>query len=111
MDLPRRAFGLKLGLMLGLTFLLGYFWLLFIYSQGEFFLKFSSFFFGYTFFSLGAIIGFFWAFVYGFFFGDFLAWLYNTISIMIYVNKSPYVWIEFKQNSLCETWWLCAFVA
>jgi hypothetical protein len=36
---------------------------------------------------VGALIGFFWAFIYGFFFGVFLAWLYNIISRMIYSNR------------------------
>ena len=87
MDLRRRAYGLAFGLMLGLSFLLGNYWLLFIDSQGDFFSKFSSFFFGYTFSWLGALVGFFWAFVYGFFFGVFLAWLYNSISRMIYSDR------------------------
>lgn len=86
MDLRRRAFGLALGTMLGLSFLLGNFWLLIIDSQGDFFSKFSSFFFGYSFTWMGAFVGFFWAFVYGSFFGVFLAWLYNIISVKIYRN-------------------------
>jgi len=86
LDLRRRAFGLALGTMLGLSFLLGNFWLLIIDSQGDFFSKFSSFFFGYSFTWMGAFVGFFWAFVYGFFFGVFLAWLYNIISVKIYRN-------------------------
>jgi hypothetical protein len=86
LHLRRRAFGLALGTMLGLSFLLGNFWLLFIDSQGDFFSKFSSFFFGYSYTWLGALIGSFWAFVYGFFFGVFLAWLYNFISVKIYRN-------------------------
>lgn len=86
MDLRRRAFGLALGTMLGLSFLIGNFWLLIIDSQGDFFSKFSSFFFGYSFTLMGAFVGFFWAFVYGFFFGVFLAWLYNIISVKIYRN-------------------------
>jgi hypothetical protein len=86
LDLRRRAFGLALGTMLGLSFLLGNFWLLIIDSKGDFFSKFSSFFFGYSFTWMGAFVGFFWAFVYGFFFGVFLAWLYNIISVKIYRN-------------------------
>lgn len=84
MDLRRRAFGLALGIVLALLFLVGNYWLLFIDSQGEFFSKFSSFFFGYSFTWLGALIGTFWAFVYGFFIGVALAWLYNIISRIIY---------------------------
>jgi hypothetical protein len=84
MDLKRRAFGLALGTMLGLFFLIGTWWLLIINSQGDFFSKFSSFFFGYTFTWLGALVGFFWGFIYGFFFGVFLAWLYNIYSKVIY---------------------------
>lgn len=84
MDLRRRAFGLALGIVLALIFLVGNFWLLFIDSQGDFFSKFSSFFFGYSFTWLGALIGAFWAFVYGSIIGAVFAWLYNIISRMIY---------------------------
>jgi len=70
MDLRRRAFGLALGIVLALMFLAGNYWLLFIDSQGDFFSKFSSFFFGYSFTWLGALIGTFWAFDYGFSIGD-----------------------------------------
>ena len=87
MDLRRRAFGLALGLMIGLTFLMGNICLLIIDSQEDFFAGFSPFFFGYSFTWLGALVGFFWAFVYGFFFGVFLAWLYNFISTIIYSNR------------------------
>jgi len=86
MDLRRRAFGLALGIVLALIFLVGNYWLLFIGSQGDFFSKFSSFFFGYSFTWLGALIGSFWSFVYGFCIGVALAWLYNSISRMIYRN-------------------------
>ncbi len=86
MDLRRRAFGLALGILLALMFLVGNYWLFFIDSQGDFFSKFSSFFFGYSFTWLGALIGSFWSFVYGFFIGVALAWLYNVISRMIYRN-------------------------
>lgn len=86
MDLRRRAFGLALGIVLALMFLVGNYWLLFLDSQGDFFSKFSSFFFGYSFTWLGALVGSFWSFVYGFFIGVVLAWLYNIISRMIYRN-------------------------
>ena len=84
MDLRRRAFGLALGTMLATSFLLGNYWLLLIDSQGDFFSKFSSFFYGYSFSWLGALVGAFWAFVYGFSFGVFLAWIYNAVSRIIY---------------------------
>lgn len=84
MDLRRRAFGLALGTMLSISYLLGNYWLLIIDSQGDFFSKFSSFFYGYSFSWLGALVGAFWAFIYGFFFGVFLAWIYNLVSRVIY---------------------------
>lgn len=86
MDLRRRAFGLALGIILGGLFLIGNFWLLLIDSQGDFFSKFSSFFYGYSFSWAGAFIGAFWTFIYGFFIGVALAWLYNIISRLIYRN-------------------------
>lgn len=87
MDLKRRAFGLALGTMIGLSVFLGTCWLLIIDSQGDFFSKFSSFFFGYSFTWFGAFVGFFWGFVYGFFFGAFWAWLYNIFSRSIYSTR------------------------
>jgi len=87
MDLRRRAFGLALGLMVGLFFSLTTCWLLLIDSNGVSFSKLSLLFFGYTLSWLGAFVAFFWGFVYGFFFGVFLAWLYNIISRMIYSNR------------------------
>jgi hypothetical protein len=87
MDLKRRAFGLALGTLLGLSVFIGTCWLLIIDSQGDFFSKFSSFFFGYSITWLGAFIGFLWGFVYGFFFGGLLAWLYNIFSRVIYSNR------------------------
>ena len=87
MDLRRRAFGLALGLMFGILILFANLWLLLIDSQGDFFSKFSSFFYGYSFSWLGAVVGFFWGFVYGFFFGVALAWIYNIFSRLIYKNR------------------------
>ena len=84
MDLRRRAFGLALGTMLGLSVLIGTWWLLIIDSQDDFFSKVPSFFWGYSFTWFGAFVGFFWGFIYGFFFGVFLAWLYNIYSRLIY---------------------------
>lgn len=40
MDLRRKAFGLALSIVLVLMFLVGNYWLLFIDSQGDFFLSF-----------------------------------------------------------------------
>jgi hypothetical protein len=87
MDLRRRAFGLALGLMFGLLILFANLWLLLIDSHGDFFSKFSSFFYGYSFSWLGAVVGFFWGFVYGFFFGVALAWIYNIFSRLIYKSR------------------------
>jgi hypothetical protein len=87
LDLRRRAFGLALGIMVGLFFSLTTCWLLLIDSQGDSFPKLSLLFFGYSFSWVGALIAFFWGFVYGFFFGTFLAWLYNIISRMIYNRR------------------------
>ena len=87
MDLRRRAFGLALGTMLGLSVFTGTCWLLIIDSQGNFFSKLSSFFFGYSFTWLGAFVGLFWGFVYGFLFGVLLAWIYNIYSRIIYIRR------------------------
>ncbi|MDP2363594.1 MAG: hypothetical protein Q8M94_07475 [Ignavibacteria bacterium] len=69
MDLKKRAFGLALGTMLGLFFLIGIWWFIIFDSQGGLFSELPAF---------------FWGYVYGFFFGVFLAWLYNLFGRIIY---------------------------
>jgi len=84
MKLRRRALGLSLGVIFGLTVLIGTWWLMLARSDAIIFSKLSTFFFGYSLTVLGSFIGLFWGFVYGFGIGFLLAWFYNSFCSMIY---------------------------
>lgn len=77
MEIRKRALGLSLGLIWGLTILLGTWWLLIFGHKGEIMSKLSLFYFGYSFSWGGAVIGFLWGFVDGFIAGVLIAWFYN----------------------------------
>jgi hypothetical protein len=84
MDLRRRAFGIALGIMNSLVFLLINYWLLFIDAQAEVLTIFSKIFYGYTFSWVGTLIGTVSVFFFSFLLGVFLAWIYNLLSRLIY---------------------------
>ena len=87
MELRRRAFGLALGLIFGLTILITSWWLMLARSEAFIYARISTFFFGYSLTVLGSFIGFFWGFVYGFGIGFLLAWLYNSFCRLIYESR------------------------
>jgi len=80
MELRKRAFGVAIGVLLGLTILLGTWWILIFGAQGQKFANISIFFRGYTVTWGGGIIGFFWGFVFGFVAGFIIAWIYNLVN-------------------------------
>lgn len=87
MELRLRAFGLSLGMVLGLAMLLMT-W--FFVSQGlsdEYFSKLQVLFIGYSISWGGGLIGFIWGFILGFIGGVLIAWLYNKFSKMLYKNE------------------------
>lgn len=87
MELRLRAFGLSLGMVLGLAMLLMT-W--FFVSQGlsdEYFSKLQVLFIGYSISWTGGIVGFIWGFILGFVGGVLIAWLYNNFSKMLHKNK------------------------
>jgi len=84
MELRRRALGLSLGIMFGLTVLLGTWWLMLARSDAYIFSRLATFFIGYSVSVPGSFIGFFWGFVYGFGIGFLLAWFYNAFCRIIY---------------------------
>ena len=88
MELRKRALGLAVGIVWGLTVLLGTWWLLIRGAPGEMFSKLESFYIGYSFSWGGAIIGFIWAFVEGFIAGVLIAWLYEVFAKMFYKAKT-----------------------
>jgi len=77
MKLSKRALGLSLGLLWGVTVLLATWWLLYWGSPGGTISKIGAFYLGYSFTWVGGLIGFFWGFVDGFICGVIIAWLYN----------------------------------
>jgi hypothetical protein len=84
MQLHKRAFGLAIGILSGLCFLLSTWWLLIIEAEGKTLSTISKFFYGYSFSWGGAFLGLIWGFVYGFIAGFLIAWLYNIFDKMIY---------------------------
>ncbi len=80
MELRKRALGISVGLIWGLTILLGTWWLLLRGNTGNIVSKLGAIYIGYTFSWGGAIIGFIWGFVDGFIAGFLIAWFYNIFS-------------------------------
>jgi hypothetical protein len=80
MKLSKRALGLSLGLVWGLTILFATWWLLYWGSSGTTISKLSGFYLGYTFSWAGGLIGLLWGFVDGFFGGVIIAGLYNLFN-------------------------------
>lgn len=80
MELRKRALGLSLGLVWGLTILLGTWWLLLRGSPGKIISRLGTVYLGYTYSWGGAVIGFVWGFVDGFIGGFLIAWFYNFFS-------------------------------
>jgi len=77
--LSKGAFGLSLGLVVGLYVLLATWWLIIIDSNGFYMSKLSRFFYGYYVGWGGGLIGFFWGFFAGFVAGFLIAWIYNIV--------------------------------
>ena len=80
MNLSKRALGLSLGLIWGLTVLITTWWLLIAGSSGSTISNVGRFYFGYSFSWIGGIIGLLWGFVDGFVCGFIIAWLYNIFN-------------------------------
>ena len=88
MEIRKRAFGLALGLVLGLAILLGTWFLLLRDSPGSIMSSATGLFIGYSYSWGGAIMGFFWGFIYGFIGGVIFAWFYDLFNKMLYKPKS-----------------------
>ena len=87
MGFRRRALGLSLGLVWGLTILLCTWWFILFKKQGEIFGKLNEIYLGYSISWGGSFIGFLWGFVDGFIAGVLIAWLYGVFSKMLYKEK------------------------
>lgn len=77
MELRKRALGIAVGLVWGLSVMLGTWWLLIMGQAGETISKLGGVYYGYTYSWGGAVIGFLWGFVDGFIGGFLIAWIYN----------------------------------
>jgi hypothetical protein len=87
MQLRKRALGISLGLVWGLTILLTTWWLLIRGNPGVITSKLAAIYIGYTFSWVGSLIGFIWGFVDGFIAGVLIAWFYNFFSKKFYKAK------------------------
>ncbi|GIK62070.1 MAG: hypothetical protein HND39_15655 [Ignavibacteriota bacterium] len=87
MELRKRNLGFALGLLWGLTVMLGTWWLLYWGSPGAIISKLSGFYFGYTYSFVGGIVGLIWGFVDGFITGVLIAWFYN-LGFKVFKRKS-----------------------
>jgi hypothetical protein len=87
MELRKRNLGFALGLIVGLTVMLGTWFLLLTGSPGGTMVLLGVFYKGYSYSFVGGIIGFIWGFVDGFICGFLLAWFYN-LSFKIFKNKT-----------------------
>lgn len=79
MRLSVKSFALTCGLLFGILFMIATWWLIIKGTPGDIMIKFSNFFFGYSFTYVGGIIGLFWGFVYAFIGGAVFSWLYNLL--------------------------------
>lgn len=87
MTLRKRAFGLSIGVVMGLAFLFLTWFLLWRNSPGEIMSKLNSIFYGYSYSWIGGIVGFIWGLVVGFIIGVLIAWFYDLISKILYKEK------------------------
>ncbi len=88
MELRKRALGIAVGLVWGLSILVVTWWLLIRGTPGEIVSKLSTVYLGYSYSWGGSIIGFLWGFVDGFIGGFLIAWIYNIVNKSISKPKT-----------------------
>ncbi|MDA2922758.1 bacteriophage holin [Patescibacteria group bacterium AH-259-L07] len=79
MDLNKKACGLALGIIWGVTLFLATIWII-IKGDGNTLIKLQQFYIGYSISWLGAFIGLIYGFIDGFIGGWVFAWLYNIFA-------------------------------
>jgi hypothetical protein len=89
MIMSKRALGVALGLVWGLSVLLGTWWLVIIESAGDTVGKLHKFYLGYSVSWGGAIVGFVWGVIDGFIVGFLIAWIYNMASSYFKKSTEP----------------------
>ena len=77
MEIRKRALGISIGLVWGLTIMMATWWQLVRNAPGNILSKLSTFYLGYSYSWGGAVIGLLWGFVDGFIAGFLIAWFYN----------------------------------
>ena len=87
MKLRARALGLAIGIVWGLAIFLATIGSV-LMGNGETMSKLTVFLTGYRVSFGGAIVGLIWGLVGGFLFGALVAWLYNSISRVIYKSEA-----------------------
>ncbi|WP_337872707.1 hypothetical protein [Ignavibacterium sp.] len=87
MTLRKRAFGLSIGVVMGLSVMLLTWILLLRNSPGEIMSKLNSVFLGYSYSWGGGVIGFIWGLIFGFILGVLIVWLYDFFCKMLYKEK------------------------
>ena len=87
MELRKRALGLTLGFLWGLTILFCTWWVILFGKEGVILRNLGDIYFGYTVSWGGGFIGFIWGFVDGFIGGVLIAWLYGVFSKILYKEK------------------------
>jgi hypothetical protein len=87
MNLRKRALGLSLGVVWGLMIFV---WtvLATMRGKGEFLIKISAYYLGFTVSYLGSLVGLVWGFVHGFILGVLIAWLYDLFCKMLYKSET-----------------------
>lgn len=88
MELRKRALGISIGLVWGLSVMVITWILLLRGATGETISKLSKIYLGYSFSWVGSIIGLLWGFVDGFIGGFLIAWFYNIINKSLSKSKT-----------------------
>lgn len=86
MKLRKRAFGMSLGTVWGLSIFLMTIWAT-ARGHGVTLSKLSAYYLGYSITYVGALVGLVWAFVHGFITGVLIAWLYDLFCKVFYKSE------------------------
>ena len=83
MTLRKRALGMALGIIWGVSIFLVTIWAV-VRGHGETLTLLGGYYLGYSVTYVGAVIGLIWGFIHGFIAGVLTAWLYNMFSKTFY---------------------------
>lgn len=83
MTLRKRALGMSLGIIWGLSVFLATIWAI-VRGHGQTLTLLEGYYLGYSVTYLGALIGLIWGFIHGFIAGVLIAWLYDLFCKVFY---------------------------